>query len=224
MTSLHRAESRGGACCAPPPRRGRSGVCGPRRPASAGGPGTALHAGGRHLEGVRRQDLHRALRQGQQCRDRLQARPADGADRHGPAAPPAMGHDPYRPDASAEQLGSMEPLPRLEGRGEPRTSPKSIHPSATTISPARRTRPTGCASTPRRSSERSLLGGHVGPRLQGQGGVSGLELGRRRGLPGDQLAFGGAADNIDVGVAKFKTLFKDNDCQIINNVEHTCSC
>jgi len=35
------------------------------------------------------------------------------------------------------------------------------------------------------------------------------------------IAFGGAADNIDVGVAKFKTLFKDNGCQIINNVEHT---
>jgi putative spermidine/putrescine transport system substrate-binding protein len=35
------------------------------------------------------------------------------------------------------------------------------------------------------------------------------------------IVLGGAADNIDVGIAKFKTLFKDNDCQIINNVEHT---
>jgi putative spermidine/putrescine transport system substrate-binding protein len=35
------------------------------------------------------------------------------------------------------------------------------------------------------------------------------------------IVLGGAADNIDVGVAKFKTLFKDNGCQIINNVEHT---
>jgi spermidine/putrescine-binding protein len=35
------------------------------------------------------------------------------------------------------------------------------------------------------------------------------------------IAFGGTSDNIDLGVAKFKALFKDNDCQIINNVEHT---
>jgi spermidine/putrescine-binding protein len=35
------------------------------------------------------------------------------------------------------------------------------------------------------------------------------------------IAFGGTSENIDPGIAKFKTLFKDNECQIINNVEHT---
>jgi spermidine/putrescine-binding protein len=35
------------------------------------------------------------------------------------------------------------------------------------------------------------------------------------------IAFGGAPDNIDPGVEQFKKLFKDNDCKLINNVEHT---
>jgi putative spermidine/putrescine transport system substrate-binding protein len=35
------------------------------------------------------------------------------------------------------------------------------------------------------------------------------------------LAFGGTPDNIDKGIEKFKTLFKDNACQIIGNVEQT---
>jgi spermidine/putrescine-binding protein len=35
------------------------------------------------------------------------------------------------------------------------------------------------------------------------------------------ISLGGTSDNIDIGIAKFKTLFKENNCQIINNVEHT---
>ncbi|MBX3539565.1 MAG: extracellular solute-binding protein [Chelatococcus sp.] len=35
------------------------------------------------------------------------------------------------------------------------------------------------------------------------------------------IALGGSVENIEPGIAKFKTLFKDNQCKIINNVEHT---
>lgn len=35
------------------------------------------------------------------------------------------------------------------------------------------------------------------------------------------IALGGTVENIEPGIAKFKTLFKDNQCKIINNVEHT---
>lgn len=35
------------------------------------------------------------------------------------------------------------------------------------------------------------------------------------------IAFGGSAEDIDKGIARFKALFRDNQCQIINNVEHT---
>jgi putative spermidine/putrescine transport system substrate-binding protein len=35
------------------------------------------------------------------------------------------------------------------------------------------------------------------------------------------IAFGGTSENIDTGITKFKALFKDNDCQIITNVDAT---
>jgi spermidine/putrescine-binding protein len=35
------------------------------------------------------------------------------------------------------------------------------------------------------------------------------------------VTLGGTSENIDPGIAKFKELFRDNDCKIINNVEHT---
>jgi spermidine/putrescine-binding protein len=144
----------------------------------------------------------------------------DGADHHGPAAP-AQWDLVHTGQTRAEQLGSMglyrvwkvEEIPNLA----------KIHPPFRYDHLAGKCHtPYGlCVNTKQIKATDHRPGTTCGtPQFKGKIGFPAWTWVGDEVFQAINVAFGGAPDNIDVGIAKFKTLFKDNGCQIINNVEH----